>query len=128
MKYNVKRIARRPNLTITWPNHDDDVAFETYTKYCKETYDDTGKRLSVKIDGADTLDKTTTTVWKYEESALEFRNDSKILEWLVPNQKYKETNGIKRISFVSYTAHVDTVIQDFKDRVIRLNKKVKIFW
>jgi hypothetical protein len=102
MKYNVKRIDRRPNLTITWVNHDDDVALETYTKYCKETYDDTGKRLSVKIDGADTLDKTTTTVWKDQESAIEFRNDSKIQEWLEITQKYKETKSIKRISIETW--------------------------
>lgn len=68
---------------------------QTFKDYNKQTYTDTGLRLStdrnVSVDG---LTKTVITEWKDQAAYDQFLNDSVCKEMFALRQTYNQANGI----------------------------------
>ena len=86
----------------TWIRPNVDVPFYSFptdlTTYVNDTYDKTGKRISLEISRSeDSLTSTTTSVWSSGEAFAEFLNDPVIIESGAKVNLYNESNQITQI-------------------------------
>jgi hypothetical protein len=95
----------RPNTSVKFHKSDSE-----FSAYIKETYIDTGKRLSKdKILSEDKLTLTLVTTWVDQAAHDEFVNDARVHADVVSRKSYNTANGIQNTNTEPAHATVETI-------------------